>query len=423
MSEHFERFFNYIVNPEKPTLVGLRNLNPHCTLTTREGQRYNVTLRGNRFRVVFAEGWLNFVRGEEIKTDNCLWFDRTSFTDFIVTIHTDNQVEQDLRHRYTLEIKKTHPIPINFLRSYVLSEPSDTFRAVLEFEGTTYELQIVEGHGKVLMQNWDAEELVEATEMVEGSTWCFTLIPYICVRFEVGQKGVEEGESEKEVFWREQKYNTREVLFGITRVIAFFRQRKVLKHIVIRNPMHKIAVIRRGSNYSSTLHAPTDNDTPSVFEIATPDIIREHFRYIREGFSNKWLPAAEESFCSILLHYIQSEGFNSEFDIYMVFDRIYRSCLDCPLGVFDIHAKTVYLHEDDREEALEFWALVDHYCSNNPEPLWETLKIVFEPLGLDPYPGEMRARDERNHRKLAQVVRDYWAEERRMAAQRRRREN
>ncbi|GER36329.1 uronate isomerase [Striga asiatica] len=135
-------------------------------------------------------------------------------------------------------------------------------------------------------------------------------------------------------------------------------------------------------------------------------------------------PPAEESFCSILLHYIQSEGLNSEFDIYMAFDRIYRSCLgeighkfdfgrmlyhihDYPLGVFDIHAKTIYLDEDIREEALEIWALEDHYCSNNIEPLWETLKIIFEPLGLDPYPGEMRARDERNHRKLAQVVCDY----------------
>ncbi|GER54211.1 26S proteasome non-ATPase regulatory subunit 6 homolog [Striga asiatica] len=137
----------------------------------------------------------------------------------------------------------------------------------------------------------------------------------------------------------------------------------------------------------------------------------------------------------------------------MAFDRIHRSCLgeighnltlaecyttfmvlkeryrtfkyfiDYPLGVFNIHAKTVYLDEDDREEAFEFWPLANHYCSNNPEPLWETLKIIFEPLGLDPYPGEMRARDERNLRKLDQVVRDYWAEERRMAAQRRRRGN
>ncbi|GER39283.1 ribonuclease H-like superfamily protein [Striga asiatica] len=180
--------------------------------------------------------WLNFVRGEEIKTDNCLWFDRTSLTDFIVTVHTDNQVERPLRHRFTLEIKKTHverarlPIPINFWRSYVLTDPSDTFRAILEFEGMTYELQIVQGHGKVLMQNLDAEEFVEATKMVEGSTLCFTLVPYYSVRFE-----------------------------------------------------------------------------------------------------------------------------------------------------------TVYLDEDDREEALEFWPLADHYYSNNPEPLWETLKIIFEPLGFDPY--------------------------------------
>ncbi|GER28481.1 B3 domain-containing protein [Striga asiatica] len=239
MAEQFERFFKYIVNPDKPAL-NLRDALNHqysqlipvqCTITTREGRRYNVTLRGNCFRVVFAEGWLNFVHGEEIKTDNCLWFDRTLFTDFIVTVHTDNQVERPLRHCFTLEIKKTH-----------------VERARLEF--------------------------VEATEMVEGSTLCFTLVPYCCVHFET-EVGT--------CMWQE-----------------------VLSH----------------------------------------------------------------------------------------------SFIDYPLGVFEIHAKTVYLDEDDREEALEFWPLVDHYCSNNPDPLWETLKIIFEPLGLDPYPGETRAIDERNHRKL-----------------------
>ncbi|GER36296.1 sex-determining region Y protein [Striga asiatica] len=138
-----------------------------------------------------------------------------------------------------------------------------------------------------------------------------------------------------------------------------------------------------------------------MWGLSLPKTKEEHFRYIREGFLNKWLPAAEESFCSILLH----------------------SQKDYPLGVFNIHAKTVYLDEDDHEEASEFWPLANHYCSNNPEPLWETLKIIFEPLVLDPYPGEMRARDERNLRKLDQVVRDYWAEERRIAAQRRRRGN
>ncbi|GER56170.1 B3 domain-containing protein [Striga asiatica] len=210
MSEYFQRFFKYIVNPEKRTLKLPDSLNHQyshrtpveCTLTTREGRRHIVTLRGNRFRVYFDEGWRDFVHGEDIMVDNCLWFDRTSFTDFIVTVHGEDQVERDLRYRYTLEIKKCH--------------------------------------------------------------------------------------------------------------------------------------VER---------------------------------------------------------------------------------------VFDIHAKTVYLHEDDREEALEVWALAEHYCSNNPEPLWETLKIIFEPLGLDPYPGEMRARDERNLRKLDQVIREYWAEERRMAAQRRRRGN
>ncbi|GER51768.1 activin receptor type-2A [Striga asiatica] len=252
MSEYFQQFFKYIKLPDSLNHQYSHRTPVECTLTTREGRRYIVTLRGNRFRVFFDEGWRDFVHGEDIMS-----------------------------------------IPINFWRDYILIDSMDTFREILEFEGCTYELQIVQGHGKILTQNWDAEDFVDATQMVEGDTWQFTLTPYFCVRFEVGQKGVEEGESGKVVFWAG----------------------------------------------------------------------------------------------------------------------------DYPLGVFDIHAKTVYLDEDDREEAFEFWPLANHYCSNNPEPLWETLKIIFEPLGLDPYSGEMRARDERNHRKLDQVVRDYWAKERRMAAQ------
>ncbi|GER37139.1 B3 domain-containing protein, partial [Striga asiatica] len=407
-----------------------------CTLTTREGRRYIVTLRGNRFRVFFDEGWRDFVHGEDIMVDNCLWFDRTSFTDFIVTMHGEDQVERDLRYRYTLEIKKRHverarlSIPINFWRDYILTDPTDTFRAILEFERCTYELQIVQGHGNILMQNWDAEDFVDATQMVEGDTWQFTLTPYFCVRFESkrcrrGRKWIGGLKHEGSFLWDDDSN-------------WYFSSRgSAQTYCNTQSNAEGSSHTTRGSNFSTTSHAPTNNDSQSVFIIATADIVRKHFHYIREGFSNKWLPAAEDSFCSILLHYIQSEGLNYEFDIYMAFDRIHRSCLgeighnltlaecyttfmvlkeryrtfkyflDYPLGVFDIHAKTVCLDEDDREEAFEL--------------LWETLKIIFEPLDLDPYPGETRARDERNHRKLDQVVRDYWAEEKRMAAQRRRR--
>ncbi|GER39400.1 possible periplasmic iron (Fe) transportlipoprotein [Striga asiatica] len=99
--------------------------------------------------------------------------------------------------------------------------------------------------------------------------------------------------------------------------------------------------------------------------------------------------------------------------------RTFKFLIECVDIVFDIHAKTIYLDEDDREEAFEFWPLAHHYC-NNPEPLWETLKIIFEPLWLYSYPGEDLARARRNSRKLDHLLRDFQAEERRMAARRRR---
>ncbi|GER54206.1 5-methyltetrahydropteroyltriglutamate--homocysteine methyltransferase [Striga asiatica] len=186
-----------------------------------------------------------------------------------------------------------------------------------------------------------------------------------------------------------------------------------------------------------------------MWDFALPHTKDEHFQFIREGFSNKWRTATEEKFCTNLLHFIQSEGMKSDADVDMAFEKIYHTCLaeidpnltfkecyvtfmvlkdgywtfkfflECVNGVFDIHAKTVYLDEDDGEEAFEFWPLAHHYC-NNPKPLWETWKIIFEPLRLYSYLGEDLARARRNSRKLDQLLRDYQAEERRMAARRKR---
>ncbi|GER54204.1 ERI1 exoribonuclease 2 [Striga asiatica] len=163
----------------------------------------------------------------------------------------------------------------------------------------------------------------------------------------------------------------------------------------------------RGSNYSSTSYVERNTimDRSSLLLVACPFVfVDEHFQFIQEGFSNKWRTAAEEKFCTILLHFIQSEGMNSEAGLDMAFEKIYHTCLadidanltfkecyvtfmvlkdryQCVNGVFDIHAKTVYLDEDDREEAYEFWPLAHHYC-NNPEPLWENLKIISNPTAL-----------------------------------------
>ncbi|GER50557.1 ribosomal RNA small subunit methyltransferase H, partial [Striga asiatica] len=92
-----------------------------------------------------------------------------------------------LTHQYTHLIPVECTLTTREGRMYnvvMRAEPRDLSRVILDFGEGIFELQIVEGHGKVLMQNWGAEAFVDLTDMVEGSTWCFKLIPYFCVRFE-----------------------------------------------------------------------------------------------------------------------------------------------------------------------------------------------------------------------------------------------
>ncbi|GER41327.1 B3 domain-containing protein [Striga asiatica] len=79
-----------------------------CTLNTRDGRTYQVTIRRNDERIFFDDGWLHFMMTENIKTKYYLWFDRNSLTDFVVTVVEENVVERPLRYHFTLEIKKTY---------------------------------------------------------------------------------------------------------------------------------------------------------------------------------------------------------------------------------------------------------------------------------------------------------------------------
>ncbi|GER42069.1 AP2/B3-like transcriptional factor family protein [Striga asiatica] len=103
----FKRFFIVVSNSGRPTMrlqPGLVHqymlLVPlQCTLTTREGRTYRVTIRGNDEHAFCDEGWLDF------------------------------------------------PIPIQFLRSHVVGECEDLTRCLL-IDDTQYEVEIVNRHGK-----------------------------------------------------------------------------------------------------------------------------------------------------------------------------------------------------------------------------------------------------------------------------------
>ncbi|CAA0843307.1 Unknown protein [Striga hermonthica] len=102
MPAPLKRFFTVISNPGSRTMrlpLGLVHeymlLVPlQCTLTTREGRTYEVTIRGNGEWIAFDEGWADFVAAEDIKSEYYLWFDRNSLREFVVTVIEENAVER-----------------------------------------------------------------------------------------------------------------------------------------------------------------------------------------------------------------------------------------------------------------------------------------------------------------------------------------
>ncbi|GER55484.1 ATP synthase gamma chain [Striga asiatica] len=85
----------------------------------------------------------------------------------------------------TREGRTYESIPIQFWRSHVVGECEDLVRALLIYNETTYEVEIIVGHGKVLMQNNHAREFVDISGIVEGSMCSFTMARYYCACFEV----------------------------------------------------------------------------------------------------------------------------------------------------------------------------------------------------------------------------------------------
>ncbi|CAA0807134.1 Unknown protein [Striga hermonthica] len=191
MDGPLRRFFVVVSNPAKRTMrlpsslvheymcdVPLR-----CTLTTTAGRMYEVTIRGNVYGVAFDEGWFEFVVAENIQRDYYVWFERNNLKEFVVTVLEENAIERTVEYHFTLEIKKTHierarlPIPILFWRAHVVGKYDYLTRGTLACAEGEYEVKIVEGHGKVLMQNSRAREFINRSGIVEGSKCIFHLFP------------------------------------------------------------------------------------------------------------------------------------------------------------------------------------------------------------------------------------------------------
>ncbi|CAA0842774.1 Unknown protein [Striga hermonthica] len=199
MDGPFRRFFVVVSNPASRTMRLASGLVREymlyvpleCTLITREGRTYEVTIRGNAYGVAFHEGWFEFVVAENIQCEYYVSFERNSLNEFVVTVYEEDGIERTVENHFTLEIKKTHvdrallPIPIHFWRAHVVGQYDDLTRGTLVFDDVMYEVEIVEGHGKVLMQNGRAREFVNISGIAEGSKLTFYSYPDTHVGFVV----------------------------------------------------------------------------------------------------------------------------------------------------------------------------------------------------------------------------------------------
>ncbi|GER38768.1 olfactory receptor, partial [Striga asiatica] len=174
----------------------------------KEGRKYEVTMKSIDNRLHFADGWELF----DIRKEYTLFFECTSLTNFTVTVGTYNGVERRPQYRFTLHVKRMHVqharfvthltplhnimqllisldfrqhIPMSFWKSHIKNKIRDTRLACLMFKGVVYSLQVIERHGKKLMEHGGAKEFIEHVEIVEGSICSFTLLPAPNLSFRV----------------------------------------------------------------------------------------------------------------------------------------------------------------------------------------------------------------------------------------------
>ncbi|GER56045.1 B3 domain-containing protein [Striga asiatica] len=136
----------------------------------KEGRKYEVTMKSIDNRLHFADGWELFVRIEDIRKEYTLFFECTSLTNFTVTL-----ISLDFRQH----------IPMSFWKSHIKNKIRDTRLACLMFKGVVYSLQVIERHGKKLMEHGGAKEFIEHVGIVEGSICSFTLLPAPNLSFRV----------------------------------------------------------------------------------------------------------------------------------------------------------------------------------------------------------------------------------------------
>ncbi|CAA0806237.1 Unknown protein [Striga hermonthica] len=162
-----------------------------CRLTTIDGEEYEATIGLKNGQLSLIEGWENFMDSESIEYGFHLEFYRHSLFDFEIEIMDENGCEREPICSFTLDMKRTHVerarlfIPMQFWRDHIEGDYADTSVAYLLIGKRKYELEVVEGHGKKLLQRGEARSFMDDNEIVENCSYKFCLVPGELIRFKV----------------------------------------------------------------------------------------------------------------------------------------------------------------------------------------------------------------------------------------------
>ncbi|GER39740.1 B3 domain-containing protein Os12g0592300 [Striga asiatica] len=151
-----------------------------CIIETREGREYEVMMKMVDNDPTLVDGWDTYIQQEYIELHNILFFKRKSKFRFDVMVTDKTGLERPPIHHFCLDIKKSHierarlPIPMPFWRDHIKDNYDNYTTAVLIFDNKVYEVDVIHGNGKKLLQYRGARKFVTDSGIVVGSSCMFT---------------------------------------------------------------------------------------------------------------------------------------------------------------------------------------------------------------------------------------------------------
>ncbi|GER25528.1 retrotransposon protein [Striga asiatica] len=132
-----------------------------CNIETIEGRKYEATLDMVNNCPTLTDGWRDFILAEDITINYFLVFRPRTIFDFEVWVMEPNGCERLPHYTFSLQIYPTH---VERAR-------------LLKFGDRWYDVDIIHGHGKKLLQNGHARQFID-DNIVVGDVCKFFLLPH-----------------------------------------------------------------------------------------------------------------------------------------------------------------------------------------------------------------------------------------------------